>query len=159
VDGKLKGYTALTWAAEQGYEKMVDFLISKGANVNARQDSDVNNGATVLMRAAIKGKINIVKKLVQNKVKVNDKNRFNSTALMQALPQVTSKLSNSYFKMVQMSMLQIITTTHHCTKLPKLVMTPLSNFLSITKKQTILTQKQLKASRHSTGLLKKVILL
>ena len=56
VDGKLKGYTALTWAAEQGYEKMVDFLISKGANVNARQDSDVNNGATVLMRAAIKGK-------------------------------------------------------------------------------------------------------
>ena len=59
VDGKLKGYTALTWAAEQGYEKMVDFLISKGANVNARQDSDVNNGATVLMRAAIKGKFNI----------------------------------------------------------------------------------------------------
>ena len=59
MDGKLKGYTALTWAAEQGYEKMVDFLISKGANVNARQDSDVNNGATVLMRAAIKGKFNI----------------------------------------------------------------------------------------------------
>jgi len=84
VDGKLKGYTALTWAAEQGYEKMVDFLISKGANVNARQDSDVNNGATVLMRAAIKGKTNIVRKLVQSKAKVNDKNRFNSTALMQA---------------------------------------------------------------------------
>ena len=30
------------------------------------------------------GKTKIVKKLVQNKAKVNDKNRFNSTALMQA---------------------------------------------------------------------------
>ena len=60
VDAKFKGYTALIWAAEQGYEKMVDFLIGQGANVNAKTDSGVNNGASVLMRAAIKGKIIII---------------------------------------------------------------------------------------------------
>ena len=59
INARSEGYTALIWASEQGYDKMVDFLIASNANVNSRTDRDSFDGgfgSTALMRAALKGK-------------------------------------------------------------------------------------------------------
>ena len=63
INSRSEGYTALLWAAEQGYDKMVDFLITNNADVNARTDRDSFDGgfgSTALMRAALKGKTHII---------------------------------------------------------------------------------------------------
>ena len=62
INARSEGYTALLWAAEQGYDKMVDFLITNNADVNARTDRDSSDGgfgSTALMRAALKGKTSL----------------------------------------------------------------------------------------------------
>ena len=62
INARSEGYTALLWAAEQGYDKMVDFLIANNADVNARTDRDSFDGgfgSTALMRAALKGKTSL----------------------------------------------------------------------------------------------------
>ena len=52
--------TALGWAAFIGYEDMVDYLVSKGADIYAKDDGDVYN----VMKSAVLGKnTNIVKKV------------------------------------------------------------------------------------------------
>ena len=59
INARSEGYTALIWASEQGYDKMVDFLITNNADVNSRTDRDSFDGgfgSTALMRAALKGK-------------------------------------------------------------------------------------------------------
>ena len=74
-----RNITALMIAAEKGYCKIVDILISKGAEVNA-QDED---GCTALMDAARKGN-NDVKLLIQKRADVNKKGSDGTTALMYA---------------------------------------------------------------------------
>lgn len=52
--------TALGWAAFIGYEDVVDYLVSKGADIYAKDDGDVYN----VMKSAVLGKnTNIVKKV------------------------------------------------------------------------------------------------
>lgn len=54
------GQTALGWAAFIGYEDMVDYLISKGASLQATDRGDVYN----VLKSAVLGKnVNIVKKI------------------------------------------------------------------------------------------------
>lgn len=66
------GQTALGWAAFIGYEDMVDYLMAKGADVNATDRGDVYNS----LKSAVLGKnTRIVKKLhakLKDKTNLND---------------------------------------------------------------------------------------
>lgn len=66
------GQTALGWAAFIGYEDMVDYLIERGADLNATDRGDVYN----VLKSAVLGKnTNIVKKVyakLKDKTDLND---------------------------------------------------------------------------------------
>ena len=66
------GATALIWAAYQGHAEVVELLLMKGANVNAR-DKD---GTTALMCAARRGYIEITELLLNYGINVNAKNKY-----------------------------------------------------------------------------------
>jgi ankyrin repeat protein len=71
------GKTALTAAAENGMTKVVEFLLAKGANVNARDQY----GETPLLRAADDDHADTAKVLIANGADVNAKDKFGETPL------------------------------------------------------------------------------
>ena len=73
--------TALHLASAEGKEKMVQFLLSKGADVHAK---DLIN-KTALHRAAISGNNRIVDMLLEHGADINWKDSFGKTALMYAV--------------------------------------------------------------------------
>ncbi len=72
TDEASAGQTALGWAAFIGYEDIVDYLIEKGANLQAPDRGDVAN---VLKSAALGNNVNVFKKiynLMKDQVDIND---------------------------------------------------------------------------------------
>jgi ankyrin repeat protein len=55
------GWTALHFAADEGHEQIIKFLLSHGAQANS-QDGD---GVTPLMQASLQGYLNVVQQLLQ----------------------------------------------------------------------------------------------
>lgn len=76
-----KGYTALHWAAMSGELDAAKFLISKGADVNARGSI---SGYTPLHWAAAFGKLDLVKLLIEKGADVNARGKDNETPLDKA---------------------------------------------------------------------------
>ena len=70
------GYTALTWAAQLGHGKIVDDLITAGADVNA-----TNIRTTPLIEAAKNGFDTIVSKLIKAGASLDAVDIFGNTAL------------------------------------------------------------------------------
>ncbi len=88
------GETALTQAIENNCPNIVDALLAKGADVNAKNDVNVkpdakdysNFGSTALMVAVWHGNMPIVQKLLSDKnIDLNVTDRFGNTALMVAV--------------------------------------------------------------------------
>jgi ankyrin repeat protein len=69
--------SVLITAAKSGDTNIVQGLLNKGVDVNAKD----SNGNTVLMWAAWYGRTNIVKLLLDNGANVNAKNNFGHTTL------------------------------------------------------------------------------
>ncbi|XP_071560537.1 uncharacterized protein [Temnothorax nylanderi] len=67
--------TPLCFAAQEGYEEIVEILIAGGANVNVKSTENV----TPLHLAAVNGHTNVVKVLLDNKANINVKNNDNRT--------------------------------------------------------------------------------
>lgn len=74
------GWTPLTLASSSGYYNMVEYLVKKGADVNAKS----SYGWTALMWASMIGNFKIVKYLVENGADINAKNDYGWTASMWA---------------------------------------------------------------------------
>ena len=70
----------LLWAAETGSLEQVKTLLSKGANINAKNEK----GQTALMVAAWRKRLEIVRCLIDNGADVNATNQYGGTALMDA---------------------------------------------------------------------------
>lgn len=81
-----KGYTPLMFASQNGNEKIVELLIFKGANINAKDD--FSNDA--LMIACQNGKKKVVELLISKGANINAKNNDLMTPLM-----IASKIYNS----------------------------------------------------------------
>lgn len=81
------GETALLRAILAGGKKHVEFLLQKGANVNAQYtfNSRINNGLTPLMLAIRQGRIELVDKLIQNGADINALDADGETALFAAI--------------------------------------------------------------------------
>jgi len=71
------GWCALHYAATNGHEPIVKFLLDKGAYV----DPESPNGTTALMMAARGGHINIVKLLLDRGADLSIHNQLNMTAI------------------------------------------------------------------------------
>jgi len=78
------GWAALTAAAQQNQPGMVELLLSKGAQVNLRDNFGM--GRTALMRASALGHPAIVDTLLAHGADVSIKREDGSVALMDALP-------------------------------------------------------------------------
>ena len=78
--GKNENVTPLMIAANRGNDDIVELLIKKGAEVNAKDDS----GYTALMIAAHQGKCNSLRILLKNGAYVNQKKPSGDTALILA---------------------------------------------------------------------------
>ena len=77
-----EGRTALWIASSYGHEKIVEFLIDKGANVNFIHKDNQN---TPLIMAAFMGKLNTVKLLVEKGgANMNHLNHFGQSAIYSA---------------------------------------------------------------------------
>lgn len=86
------GVTALTWGAiviisdvdlEHTVE-LIDFLASKGANVNEKYFNELDSDMTALMSATAAGSIEIVRALIRNGADVNAESGKGATALLAA---------------------------------------------------------------------------
>ena len=73
--------TPLHWAASQGHEEIVDYLIEHGALVNAKD----GQGQTSLHYAAVKGHNSIISKLAENGAFLEPLNRNNQTPAQVAI--------------------------------------------------------------------------
>jgi ankyrin repeat protein len=71
------GYTALMYAAENGYLDVVKELITHKADINI-----ANDGWTALIAAVFKGHLNIVKELIAHKADLNKSDSTGSTPLI-----------------------------------------------------------------------------
>jgi ankyrin repeat protein len=78
------GHTALVEAIIEGQEPISRLLISRGADVNARDLSGYSAGETPLIVAAMKGKTEIAAMLIAKGAKVNMKTKDGQTALIYA---------------------------------------------------------------------------
>jgi ankyrin repeat protein len=80
------GATALTCAAENGHAKVVDYLLQKGASVDAIAGDGKKNkvGMTALMLAAQNGNAAIVGALLEKGADMKIQNKSGQTALMLA---------------------------------------------------------------------------
>ncbi len=72
------GWTCLMHAVRHNRPNMIPLLISKGAQVNAKDDDE---GMTAIMMAAYDGKIEIVQVLINNGASINLKDNYDMTAL------------------------------------------------------------------------------
>ena len=79
-----KGWTALTAAAQEDQPDMVELLISRGAQINLRDDFGM--GRTALMRASALGHAAIVDTLLAHGANIGVKREDGGIALMDALP-------------------------------------------------------------------------
>lgn len=88
-----KGFTVLMYACINSFKNasIVEFLISKGANVNAKEDS---NNETALMFATAAGNIEAVSALIRNGADVNAKARNGATALSAAISKGYTEIKN-----------------------------------------------------------------
>ncbi|KAJ6226785.1 ankyrin repeat [Anaeramoeba flamelloides] len=75
-----EGYCALHYASRSGYEKVVEFLLESGAEI----DFKTPIGSTSLSRASFGGHIECVKILVEAGADVNTKDRDKETPLIKA---------------------------------------------------------------------------
>lgn len=81
VNAKYAGGTALMLASTEGHLEIVKYLISKGADINAKSDK----GWTALMAASgEKGHLDVVKYLISKGADINARNDDGRTALMNA---------------------------------------------------------------------------
>lgn len=74
------GETALIGASTGGQLEVVKYLISKGADINIKD----NDGVTALMMASAKGHLEVVKYLIDNGADINAKASVDTTSLMVA---------------------------------------------------------------------------
>jgi ankyrin repeat protein len=74
------GRTPLHWAAIKGQDAVVDYLLTSGADVNAKDAS----GGTPLHAAALNGKLKAVERLVAGKVTIAAADSDSRTALFSA---------------------------------------------------------------------------
>lgn len=93
------GWCALHYAATNGHESIVRFLLDKGAYV----DPESPNGTTALMMAARGGHINIVKLLLDRGADLSIHNQLNMTAIDFAIDnnqsEIASGLKSRWFKL------------------------------------------------------------
>ncbi|XP_061095588.1 ankyrin repeat and SAM domain-containing protein 6-like [Conger conger] len=75
-----EGNTALQFAAANGHENIVRFLLRKGASVDSRN----NYGWTPLMQAARFGHMNVAQIFLENGAEINGKNRMGASVLTMA---------------------------------------------------------------------------
>ncbi|MCJ1229636.1 hypothetical protein MMC12_006305 [Toensbergia leucococca] len=80
-DPLARGYENLHWAADNGYEQVVQVLLDMGADIEIRNQE----GKTLLIKAAESGNEGIARCLLENKVDVNARTGAQSTALIQAV--------------------------------------------------------------------------
>ena len=81
-----QGRIALHWAAAAGQKPIVEMLIARGSNVNARTDSigtekEEDSAWTPLHRACEKGHKDIAEILITNGANINAKTKRGKTAL------------------------------------------------------------------------------
>ncbi|MBL8374126.1 ankyrin repeat domain-containing protein [Accumulibacter sp.] len=81
ADVNLYGWPPLIYAAFNGHAAVVDYLLKKGAEINAT----TANGSTALLFAARFGHIEVVEVLLQNKADPNIANERGATAIDWAL--------------------------------------------------------------------------
>lgn len=81
ADVNLYGWPPLIYAAFNGHAAVVDYLLKKGAEINAT----TANGSTALLFAARFGHIEVVELLLQNKADPNIANERGATAIDWAL--------------------------------------------------------------------------
>lgn len=105
--------TALGWAAFIGYEDMVDYLISKGANLYATDKGDVYN----VLKSAVLGKnTNIVKKVHQllntkKPVDLNDQSVESDGETLLMVAASNNRLNTVEYLISQGANLNLVTTT------------------------------------------------
>ena len=75
------GDSTISAAAWNGYCKIVELLLSKGANIHIR---NLNYSTTPLLEAATRGHVEIAEMLMTGGANVNDKNQMGETPLMMA---------------------------------------------------------------------------
>ena len=81
ADVNLYGWPPLIYAAFNGHTAVAEYLLGKGAEVNAKTE----NGSTALLFAARFGHIEVVELLLQNKADPNIANERGATAIDWAL--------------------------------------------------------------------------
>nr|XP_034184113.1 uncharacterized protein LOC117606144 isoform X1 [Osmia lignaria] len=84
------GFSMLHVAAEFGHQEIVDFLLKKGANVNARND----RGGIPLHTAALNGHLEVVNTLILNGADVNARVLHGCTSLHYAIENGHEKIAN-----------------------------------------------------------------
>jgi ankyrin repeat protein/Tfp pilus assembly protein PilF len=77
---KMDAFSPLIWVAKEGNLQVVQTLLADGADINAKDTTDV--GATALMWAALNGHTEVVKLLLEKGADVNAKSKNGETALM-----------------------------------------------------------------------------
>src|SRR5688572_19140428 len=82
------GTTALDHAVQNGNQEMVQFLIARGADVNASQE----NGHTALMQLGAAATPDLLWDLINAGAKINRKNSYGTTALMTVASQNNSEI-------------------------------------------------------------------
>lgn len=80
VNGPEYQSTALMWASDRGHKDIADYLLSNGANVDAKN----KYGYTALMMAAVNDKKEMVELLLSRGANINATDEDKSTALMLA---------------------------------------------------------------------------
>ena len=92
---KATGNSALLFAAIEGHTNIVQMLLDRNANIDARN----NNGESALMLAAARGRPDVVRLLLQRGADISVKDKFENTALHNAEkhggPEVTQLLQSA----------------------------------------------------------------
>ena len=89
------GYFPLLIAAEKGYSKIAELLISKGAKVN---NEGYLMGLTPLMCASTYGSLDVVKLLIKNGAEVNHISKDGFTALLKTVTQYNDSIAEILIK-------------------------------------------------------------
>ena len=82
-DKILIGRSAIIWASIEGRMKIIKLLLSKGANVN---DKD-NHGYSVIILASYEGHMNVAELLLSKGANVNDKDNDGRSSIIEASDQ------------------------------------------------------------------------